>query len=107
MLELIDADNLPVPDTVPLSGTLKFDEGTELKFALGHCDKCILNVIVQSGTVKVYPANTIIGVEIRSDLEIPFYYSELFDLEYAPYLRVVRLEDKNTGKTRRKESSAT
>lgn len=63
-LELIDADNLPVPDTVPLSGTFKFDEGTELKFTLGYCDKCILNVIVQSGTVKVYPANTIINVEI-------------------------------------------
>lgn len=92
-LELVNADDPPVPNTVLLSGTFKFDEGTERKFILGHCDTYELNVIVQHGRVKVFPGNSDIGAEVVAEAEVPFHYYEIYDWEYAPYLRVVGLDD--------------
>ncbi len=92
-LELVNADDPPIPNTVLLSGTFSFDEGTERKFTLEHCDKYTLYIIVQSGSIKVYPSSSTIPVEVRADLEIPYHYNVVYDWEYSPYLRVVGLED--------------
>ena len=92
-LELVDADNPPVPNTILLSGTFKFDKGTERKFTLQHCDKYVLNVIVQHGRIKLYPGNSAIGVEVSSEANIPYHYHVLYDWEYAPYLRAVGLSN--------------
>ena len=97
-LELVNADEPPIPNTILLSGTFKFDEGTERKFSLDHCDTYILNVIIQSGKVKVYPGNSAIGAEITINENVPYHYTGIYDWEYAPYLRVVGLED-NTNAT--------
>lgn len=92
-LELVSADNPSMPDTVLLSGTFSFDKGTERKFTLGHCDKYMLDVIMQRGSVKVYHGSSSIGTELSAETNIPFYYHVINDWEYAPYLRVVGLED--------------
>lgn len=92
-LELVNADEPPVPNTVLLSGTFSFDKGTERKFAIGHCDRYTLYIIVQSGGIKVYPGNSTIPVDMRTDLEYPYHYNVVYDWEYTPYLRVVGLED--------------
>ena len=92
-LMLVKENEPPVPSTVLLSGTFMFDEGTERKYPIEPCDAYVLNVIVQRGKVKVYPGNTAIGVELSSELEVPYHYRGFYDWEYAPYLRVVGLED--------------
>ena len=92
-LELVDANNPPVPDTVLVSGTFKFDKGTERKFTIGHCDKYMLDIIMQSGRIKVYHGNTDIGAELTAQADISYRYHVINDWEYAPYLRVVGLED--------------
>ena len=92
-LELVDADNPPVPDTVLLSGTFKFDEGTERKFTLRHCDKYMLDIIMQSGRVKVFHGNSEIGAELSAQSDISYRYHVINDWEFAPFLRVVGLED--------------
>ena len=92
-LELVSEDNPPVPNTILLSGTFSFDEGTERKFQIGHCDRYELYVISQKGKVKVYQGSSDVGAEVRADTEIPFHYHVVYDWEYAPYLRVVGLED--------------
>ncbi len=92
-LELVDANNPPVPDTVLLSGTFKFDKGTERKFTIGHCDKYVLDVISKQGKVKVYPGNSAIGAEVSEEGKLRYDYHVVYDWEFAPYLRVVGLED--------------
>lgn len=92
-LELVDADSPAVPNTVLLSGTFSFDEGTERTFPLGHCDIYVLNVIIQSGKVKVYAGSSAIGVEVTINENIPYHYTGIYDWGHAPYLRVVGLED--------------
>ena len=92
-LELIDADSPAVPNTVLLSGTFSFDEGTERKFTLGHCDRYMLYIVMQSGRLKVYSGSSAIGAEIRADVENPYHYHVVYDWEYAPYILVKGLED--------------
>ena len=92
-LELVSSDSPAVPNTVLLSGTFSFDEGTERKFPIEHCDKYELYVIVQKGKVKIFTGSSTLGAEVRADLEVPFHYNVLYDWEYAPYLQVVGLED--------------
>ena len=92
-LELVSADNPPVPNTVLLSGTFNFDEGTERKFTIGHCDRYMLYIIIQHGILKLYPGSATIGTEIRADVENPFHYHVVYDWEFAPYLRAVGLTD--------------
>lgn len=92
-LELVDADNPPVSNTVLLSGTFKFDKGTERKFMLDHCDKYMLDIIMQGGRIKVYHGNNDIGAELSAQADISYRYHVINDWEFAPYLRVVGLED--------------
>ena len=89
----MNEDSPAVPNTVLLSGTFSFDEGTERKFPIGHCDRYDLYVIAQHGKIKVYPGNSSIGTEVRSDLEYPFHYHIVYDWEYAPYIVIKGLED--------------
>ena len=92
-LELVDANNPPVPDTVLLSGTFKFDKGTERKFTLGHCDKYMLDIIIRSGRIKIYHGNSDIGAELSAQKDVSYDYHVINDWEYSPYLRVAGLED--------------
>lgn len=92
-LELVSADYPPVPDTVLLSGTFKFDEGTERKYVIEPCDMYTVDVILQSGGLRIYAGSSLSGAEIRSDGEVPYRYHAKYDWEYAPYLRVVGIED--------------
>lgn len=92
-LELVDADNPPVPDTVLLSGTFSFDEGTSRKFSIEPCDMYTVDVILQSGGLKIYSGSSNSYAEIRSDGTIPYRYKAKYDWEYAPYLRFVGIED--------------
>ena len=92
-LELVSADSPAVPNTILLSGTFSFDEGTERKFPIEHCDKYMLYVIMQSGARKRYPGSSKVGAEVRGDVKHPFHYKIVYDWEYAPFLRVIGLED--------------
>ena len=92
-LTLISADFPPIPNTILVNGTFKFNEGTERKFMIEPCDIYTVNVIVQSGKVMMYTGNASIGVEITPDIEIPYHYKGLYDWEYVPYLRFVGVED--------------
>lgn len=92
-LDLVDENNPPVPDTLLLSGMFKFDKGTERKYTIGQCDKYTVDVIVQTGGVKIYAGSSPTGAEIIADIGSPYHYSAVYDWEYAPYIRVVGIED--------------
>ncbi|MBQ7262463.1 MAG: hypothetical protein IJR14_01970 [Synergistaceae bacterium] len=81
-----------VPDTILASGTFGFDAGMERKFDIEQCDTYIVNVIVQTGRVMLYPGSTKTGVEIVQDADVPFHYRGVYDWEHAPYLRLVGLD---------------
>ena len=92
-LTLINADYPVVPNTILISGNFNFDTGTERRFNIEHCDIYIVNVIVQSGKVAMYPGSSNRCVEIAENTEVPYHYKATFDWEYAPYLRFIGLED--------------
>lgn len=92
-LELVNEDYPPVPNTILLNGVFKFDEGTERKYAIEPCDIYTVDVLLQSGGVKIYAGNSPTGAEIHTDGETPYRYRGEYDWEYAPYLRVTGLED--------------
>lgn len=87
-LTLVDAMFPPVPDTILISGTFKFGEGDERIFKLKPCDAYVLNVIVQSGAVKVYTGSSPTGVEVREDTATGFHYRAVLDWEFAPFIRI-------------------
>ena len=92
-LTLTSENYPPVPNTILISGTFNFDEGTERKFNIDTCDTYVVNIIVQSGTVIMYPGSTVVGVEISGSVDVPYHYKAVLDWEYAPYLRLVGKED--------------
>lgn len=92
-LELVDEKYPPVQGSTLLSGTFKFDAGMERKFIIGHCDKYTLDILMESGSVKVYHGNSPIGVEVKANADVPYRYHIMNDWEYSPYLRVVGMED--------------
>lgn len=92
-LELIDAENPPVQGSILVSGTFNFNEGTERIFPLEHCDKFSLDVIIQSGSIKLYRGSEPIGTVIDAGTERPYRYHVVEDWNYAPYIRAVGLED--------------
>lgn len=91
-LTLSDPHFPPVPDTILISGTFEFDDGTERKFDVKQCDAYILNVIVQKGRVKLYTGSSPTGVEIRQDADVPYHYRAVLDWEYAPFIVIEGLE---------------
>ena len=92
-LTLISADFPPVPNTILISGTFNFNNGTERQFDIEPCDTFIVNVIVQKGKVMMYTGNSNIGVEIVEDTDVPYHYKATLDWEYAPYLKFIGLDD--------------
>ena len=91
-LTLVDANYPPVPNTILISGSFNFDEGTERKFNIEPCDTYLVTIIVQKGKVAMYPANSATCVEIVENTEVPYHYRATYDWEYTPYLKVVGLE---------------
>ena len=91
-LTLVDADNPKVPETILVSGTFDFDAGMERRFSVPPCDKYIVNVIVQTGSVKLYPGNANAGAELVQATDTPFRYKAVYQWDYAPYLRVAGVE---------------
>ena len=87
------SDYPAVPNTILVSGTFNFDEGTERRFNIESCDTYIVNVIVQSGRVVMYTGNSALGVEVAENAEVPYHYKATMDWEYAPYLRLVGKEN--------------
>ena len=87
------ADYPPVPNTILISGTFNFNNGTERKFDVEPCDTYIVNVIVQKGKVMMYTGNSNIGVEIVEDTDVPYHYKAVMDWEYSPYLKFIGLDD--------------
>lgn len=95
-LELVNADYPAVPNTILISGTFNFDEGTERKYNIDSCDTYIVNIIVQSGKVMMYPGNSDVGVVVAENADVPYHYKATLDWEYAPYLKLVGLEADTT-----------
>ena len=91
-LELVNSDYPAVPNTILISGTFNFDEDTARKFTIDPCDTYIVNVIVQSGAVKMKTGNSDVGVVVEEDGNVPYHYKATFDWEYAPYLEVIGLK---------------
>ena len=63
-LELVNADYPPVPDSIIISGTFRFDYQIERRFNIEHCESYRFKVSVQSGRVKLYAGQSRVGVEI-------------------------------------------
>ena len=95
-LTLVSESYPPVPNTILISGTFNFNNGTERKFNIEPCDTYIVNVIVQKGKVMMYTGNSPTGVEIAEDANVPYHYRATLDWEYAPYLKLVGLSDDTT-----------
>ena len=85
-LELVNADYPPVPDSILVSGTFRFDYQIERRFNFDHCGKYRLKLSVNEGRVKLYAGNSRVGAEISGD------YEATFDWDKAPYIRVVGLD---------------
>lgn len=92
-LEVVNENYPPVPDTLLLSGMFKFDEGTERRYTIEPCDRYTVDVILQKGSLKIYAGSSPTGAEIHAEVGAPYRYSAEYDWEYAPYLRVLGLED--------------
>ena len=92
-LTLTSENYPPVPNSILISGSFNFEEGTERKFNIEPCDTYVVNIIVQSGSVLMYPGNSTIGVEVAESTDVPYHYKAVLDWEYAPYLRIVGKEN--------------
>lgn len=88
-LTLVDADNPPVPDTILISSTYSFTQGMERKFNIEPCDRYIVNIIVQKGTIKFYIGNSANYQEVSEEANVPFRYRTVLEWELAPFIRLV------------------
>lgn len=88
-LELVSADYPPVPDSILLSGTFRFDYDIERRFNFERCSKYHLNLELWEGRIKLYTGSSRVGAEINTN------YDVVLDWEKAPYIRVVGLDGKN------------
>ena len=91
-LTLVNADYPAVPNTILVSGTFNFEEGTERRFNIEPCDTYRVNVIVQSGKIMMYTGSSPTAVEVSASSEVPYSYDATMDWEFAPYLRFVGRE---------------
>lgn len=86
-LELVDPDYPPVPESMLVSGTFKFEDGLERKFNIRNCDRYRLRLQVRSGKVKYYGGKARIGAEITEG------YERIVQWDQVPYVRIVGMED--------------
>ena len=92
-LTLVDANDPPVPVITLTSGTYDFEPGMTREFQIPPCDKYVVDLIVQSGRVKLYAGDDPAGADVeRSDIA-HFKYHSLYDWEQAPRLRLAGMED--------------
>ena len=94
-LTLVSADYPPVPATFLISGTYDFTPGMERKFTIEPCGEYALNIIVQTGRVRLYLGGAAGSEEIAEDENVPFRYRAVLEWEHAPYVRLVGV-DENT-----------
>ena len=92
-LTLVDADNPPVPKVTLTSGTYDFTPGMTREFQIPPCETYALDIIVQSGRVKLYTGSDTAGADIVKNDIVPFRYRAIYDWERAPKLRVVGMEE--------------
>lgn len=85
-LELVNPDYPPVPESILLSGTFKFEKGLERKFSVRHCDKYRLKLTVNTGRVKLYLGSSKMGIEVSEDYDCELNWSR------APFVRVSGLD---------------
>jgi len=92
-LTLVDANEPPVPPVTLSSGTYDFEPGMSREFQIPPCDRYIVDLIVQSGRVKLYAGDDPAGADIVKNELVPYRYRAIYDWERAPRLRVVGMEE--------------
>jgi hypothetical protein len=85
-LELVNPDYPPVPESILLSGTFKFEKGLERKFSIRHCNKYRLKLTANTGRVKLYLGSSKMGVEVSENYDCELNWSR------APFVRVSGLD---------------
>ena len=92
-LTLVDPEWPPAPQVTLVSGTFDFEQGMTREFAIPECGKYVVDLIVQSGRVKLYAGGDKAGAEIVKNTIVPFRYRGFYDWEQAPRLRLVGMEE--------------
>ena len=82
-LELVSADYPPVPDSILISGTFRFDYQIERRFNIEHCIKYRLKLSMEQGTVRLYTGSSRVAVEVTDS------YDVTLDWDRAPYFRLI------------------
>ena len=80
-LELVSADYPPVPESIMVSGTFRFDYQIERRFNIEHCDKYRLKLSVEQGTK--------VGAELAGNYEV------VLSWDRAPFFKLVGVEENN------------
>ena len=87
-LTLVDADNPPVGETILISSTYDFTTGLERKFNIPPCDRYVVNIIVQEGTIKFFIGASSNYQEVSEEADVPYRYRTVLEWEVAPYIRL-------------------
>lgn len=82
-LTLVNETYPPVPDTVLISGEFDFACGMERRFDVGECRKYELEITPEEGMFSVY-----VGASRKGKVISKSKYSEVFEWQYAPYIRI-------------------
>ena len=85
-LELVNPDYPPVPDSIIISGTFRFDYQIERRFNIDHCEKYHLKLSVESGRVRLYKGHSKVGLELTGD------YDAVLDWDRVPCIRIVGVD---------------
>ena len=92
-LTLVSTDEPPARRTFLVSGTYDFTNGMVRKFDIEPCGSYALNVIVQTGRVRLSLGGAGGSEEIAEDENVPFRYRGVLDWEDAPYFQLTALAD--------------
>ena len=95
-LTLVNADYPPVQNKILISGTFEFSENMERLFSVDHCDRYVINIIVQSGKIKLYTGASTVGQEVAEDSPVAYRYRGVLEWEFAPYFKIVTSDNKAT-----------
>ena len=88
-LTLVNANYPAVPDKVLVSGTFKFNAGTERRFNIEPCSRYVVNILAQKGKVKFYAGASLTGQEVAEEADVPYRQRTMLTWETAPYIRLV------------------
>lgn len=84
-LTLVSENYPPVPNTVLISGTFKFNQGMERKFDIEPCKKYTLDIYPITGTPVLFLGAALTGRHIPASSTD---YHETLEWQYAPYIRI-------------------